>query len=110
MNRYPPKDVSEHQISIMGAISQCTIFRLKLQEIKSQLPSNILNIYYVPQITTQGFNEGFNEAFNSLSNIMNILNNTSNNLLLSAFYILQGEQYLHIVNNYLKQIQSTSFA
>lgn len=107
MNRYPPKDVSEHQISIMGAISQCTIFRLKLQEIKSQLPSNILNIYYIPQITAQGFNE----AFNSLSNIMNILNNnTSNNLLLSAFYILQGEQYLHIVNNYLKQIQSTSFA
>lgn len=107
MNSNHPKDnqnVSEPQINKMGAISRCTIFRLKLQEIKNQLPSNIFNDIVVTPVTAQGFNE----AFHSLSTIVDTLynNNNTSDLFLRASYILQGEQYLEIVKDYLRQIQA----
>lgn len=105
MNSHPPKDnqnVSEPRINLMGAISRCTICRLKLQEIKAQLPNNIFNDIVVTPVTAQGFNE----AFNSLSRIVDTLNNhTTSDLFLRASYIVQGEQYLQIARNCLRQIQ-----
>lgn len=105
MNNNEPKDnqnMKHPPINLMGAICRCTIYRLKLQEIKNQLPSNIFNDIAVTPVTAQGFNE----AYSSLSTIVNNLysNNTSD-LFLRASYIVQGEQYLSIVKNYLRQIQ-----
>lgn len=107
MNSHQPKDnqnVSEPPINLMGAISGCTICRLKLREIKNQLPSNIFNDIVVTPVTAQGFNE----AFHSLSTIVDTLYNNNYNtsdLFLRASYILQGEQYIQIVRNYLRQVQ-----
>lgn len=105
MNSNQSKDnqnVSNPPINLMGAISRCTICRLKLQEIKAQLPNNIFNDIVVIPVTAQDFNE----AFNSLTTIVDTLyNNTTTDLFLRASYVLQGEQYLQIAKKCLRQIQ-----
>lgn len=105
MNSHQSKDnqnVKNPPINLMGVISRCTIFRLKLHETKTQLPSNIFNDIAVTPVTVQGFNEDYN----SLSTIVETLyNNSTSDLLQRASYIVQGEQYLKIVKDYLKQIQ-----
>lgn len=96
------QNVSVPPINLMGAISRCTIFRLKLEEIKNQLPSNIFNDIVVTPV----FAQDFNEAFTNLSNIVDtVYRNNSNDYFLRASYIVQGEQYLQIVKDHLKQIQ-----
>lgn len=102
-NTLPKDNVSDLSINLMGAISRCTILRLKLQEIKNQFPRNIFDNIVVTQVTANSFSE----AFNYLMMIIDNLNNhSSSDIFVRANYIVQGEQYLQIARNYVKQIQA----